>query len=628
MALSPAAALNITLGGLAAVKEILSLGALVPSLPQTVTNGASVYGTLSAPTLPSFLTDNPLPDGYPWGLATVENTNPDTTTPTAGAVTRNYQFNIARDFLSPDGVNRTAILVNGAFPGPLIEANWGDTFNIEVCNNIVDPGEGTTLHWHGLLQKLTPWYDGVPAVQQCPIAPGKCFTYNFVADQYGTSWYHSHYTAQYNAGLFGPMIIHGPVQVQYDIDIGPVILTDWYHLDYFSLVNETIGAPGVAPRSDNNLINGKMNYNCSLVLDKKQQCTANAGLSKFNFTSGKKHRLRLINAGSEGIQRFTIDGHNMTVMANDFVSVQPYITNMVTLGIGQRTDVIVEATGPSNSAIWMRSDLSRNCSRGDVPYALAAIYYEDANTTETPKTDAVAYNDIGCNNDALTVTVPVFPVSTTSEPAWTQEINITFALNATGYGLYSMNNQTFRGNYDHPVLLLANEGNTSYPDDPEWNVYNFGTNASVRLVVRNLFPAVHPMHLHGHNFNVLAQGSGEWDGKITNIENTQRRDVHLLAPSSTTNPVIPSYIVLQYETNNPGVWPFHCHIAWHVSGGLYINTMEQPGLIEEKVLPSSVNQTCTDWGVYAHDDVVDMIDSGLRTRKEAMSGMNRFASEF
>ena len=100
-------------------------------------------------------------------------------------------------------MNRSALLINGAFPAPTIEANWGDTLSVNVCNNIVGPEEGTALHWHGFLQKLTPWFDGVPAVQQCPIAPGKCLTYTFIADLYGTSWYHSHYSAQYNAGLVG-----------------------------------------------------------------------------------------------------------------------------------------------------------------------------------------------------------------------------------------------------------------------------------------------------------------------------------------------------------------------------------------------------------------------------------------
>ena len=311
-----------------------------------------------------------------------------------------YNFNIARGFISPDGVNRSALLINGQFPAPTIEANWGDTITVNVCNHITGPEDGTSLHWHGILQKSTPWYDGVPAVDQCPIAPGTCMTYSFVADVFGTSWYHSHYSAQYSAGLAGPMIIHGPTQAQYDIDVGPIMLSDWYHQPYEAIVAEVMASPPnpAPPFSDSNLINGKMSFNCAQLTNKTQQCTSNAGLSKFKFTSGKKHRLRLINSGAEGIQRFTIDGLNMTVIANDFVPVVPYTTNVVTLGVGQRTDVIVTATGPSNSAIWMRSDLSPTCDAATHPYALAAIYYEKADTTAVPKTKPTAYDDSKCGN--------------------------------------------------------------------------------------------------------------------------------------------------------------------------------------------------------------------------------------
>lgn len=379
----------------AVVNSILALSSLVPALPQTSTNGNSVLGTLKAPDLAQFVSTPNLPAGLPWGTATASNTNPYTTTPGGGLV-RNYKFNIARGTIAPDGVNRSALLVNGAFPAPTIEANWGDTIQVEVCNNIVGPEEGTALHWHGILQTLTPWYDGVPSVQQCPIAPGKCFTYSFLADLFGTSWYHSHYSAQYNGGVLGAMIIHGPNHVHYDIDVGPVLLTDWYHDDYLSLVKQTMNAPPVF--SDNNLINGKMDFDCSLVTN-GQQCTPNAGISKFKFQSGKSHRLRLINAGSDGLQRFTIDGHKMTVMANDFVPVQPYTTDVVTLGIGQRSDVIVEATGTPDSAYFMRADIDKNCSlsRGNT-HALAAIYYENADTNSVPTSSATPYTRVGCGN--------------------------------------------------------------------------------------------------------------------------------------------------------------------------------------------------------------------------------------
>jgi len=151
------------------------------------------------------------------------------------------------------------------------------------------------------------------------------------------------------------------------------------------------------PFSDNNLINGKMAFDCSLA-PVGVSCTPNAGISKFKFQKGKSHRLRLINAGAEALQRFTIDNHEMTVIANDFVPVKPYKTTMVTLGIGQRTDVLVTATGKATDAGWMRSDISAICSLGKQRHALAAIYYHNANTNVKPNTTATPYSDALCAN--------------------------------------------------------------------------------------------------------------------------------------------------------------------------------------------------------------------------------------
>lgn len=585
---------------------ILKSSLLVSSLSQVATNGNSVFGTLQAPLINDFLTNNPLPQGFPWGTRTADNSNPYENSPTTGVI-RAYDFTIRRGFIAPDGVNKSVILVNGQFPAPLIEANWGDTIQVKVKNEISAPEEGTALHWHGILQRSTPWFDGVPSVQQCPIPPGKSLTYTFKADLYGSTWYHSHYSGQYAGGLFGPLIIHGPKNVPYDRDVGPVLLSDWYHDEYFTIVKRVVAPGGARPASDNSLINGKMNFDCSLVKDGKQ-CTPNAGISKFRFVAGKKHRLRLINASAEAILRFSIDNHTMTVMANDFVPLKPYTTNMVTLGVGQRTDVIVDAKLAAGSAVFMRSFISK-CSDTLQPLGLAAIYYDGADTTQTPTSVATPIDDTKCANDPLDVTIPFFPFPATTAPATTQKIGITIGANATGHVLWKMNNQTFRGNMNNPILLLANKGNTSYPFDPQWNVYNFGSNSSIRIVLENFSGAPHPMHLHGHNFNVLADGVGTWDGTIVHQSNTQRRDVQLI--QGAQGPTNPGYLVLQFVADNPGVWPFHCHIAWHVSAGLYVNIMERPDKILQRIIPDTIRQTCRDWDAYTNTTVPDIIDSGL-----------------
>lgn len=69
--------------------------------------------------------------------------------------------------------------------------------------------------------------------------------------------------------------------------------------------------------------------------------------------------------------------------------------------------------------------------------------------------------------------------------------------------------------------------------------------------------------------------------------------------------------MIQIDADNPGVWPFHCHIAWHASMGLYINLLERPNDIPEMRLPQVMAQTCTDWEAFSNTNIVDQIDSGL-----------------
>jgi hypothetical protein len=186
-----------------------------------------------------------------------------------------------------------------------------------------------------------------------------------------------------------------------------------------------------------------------------------------------------------------------------------------------------------------------------------------------------------------------------------------------------MNGVSFRGDYNAPILLLANTGNDSYPYDPEvgfllllpahstnpfqWNVYNFGSNSSVRFIINNPTVASHPIHLHGHNFFVLAAGApgaGNWPGgALTNPHNPQRRDVQVVPANS--------YIVLQMTSDNPGAWPLHCHIAWHVSAGLYLTVLERPADIKNLKIPSIMAQTCREWSTFTNTTIPDQIDSGL-----------------
>jgi len=269
--------------------------------------------------------------------------------------------------------------------------------------------------------------------------------------------------------------------------------------------------------------------------------------------------------------------------------------------------VIVE-TGPNeNTPFFIRTQSpDRPCANTIQPNASAIAYFDNPNvvptTTPWPSFTASIQN---CENEPLERTVPLFPWRLTEPPAVTHTYYMTLVQNETGSFLFRFNDSAFRVNFNHPVLLLSNLGNNSYPYDPQWNVNNLGTATSVRFVIYNHNERSHPMHLHGHNYFVEAIGhDGEiWNGTVVRPYNPQRRDVQIVPAGG--------YMVISFETDNPGAWVFHCHVAWHVGTGLSATFLERPDRIRNYNIPNTVAQTCRDWWAYTNTTVVNQIDSGL-----------------
>jgi hypothetical protein len=148
----------------------------------------------------------------------------------------------------------------------------------------------------------------------------------------------------------------------------------------------------------------------------------------------------------------------------------------------------------------MRSNLGTlggGCSFTDgiSPEAVAAVYYQNSNTSAVPTTTSgltTAQLD-NCGNDPISETVALCPITPDPQTPTTETIDITFGSNGTAF-VWFMNNSTFRGDYNDPVLLDAKAGNLTFP--AEYNVHNFGTNSSVRLIVKNTFQfGAHPLHV-------------------------------------------------------------------------------------------------------------------------------------
>jgi hypothetical protein len=114
------------------------------------------------------------------------------------------------------------------------------------------------------------------------------------------------------------------------------------------------------------------------------------------------------------------------------------------------------------------------------------------------------------------------------------------------------------------------------------------------------------MHIHGFNMYILYEGAGldSWDGKPVRPSNPQRRDVYQVQEHGT--------LVMQFDAAaNPGVWPFHCHIAWHVSAGFYVQFLTNEEEVKGMKIPSTVAETCREWSHWTGENIPPQIDSGL-----------------
>lgn len=225
---------------------------------------------------------------------------------------------------------------------------------------------------------------------------------------------------------------------------------------------------------------------------------------------------------------------------------------------------------------------------------------------------------LSCSNEPLNITTPLVKIPA-KIPDKTVTIQVLDSLNATGHENYLMTNQIFRVNFNQPILRLADEGQFSSPLNSEWNVYSTGQSRVVRVVWENQkfdpsqpgfdkLTFAHPLHMHGHDYQVLSSGTGPWDGTIVNADNPLRRDPHIMPPNG--------HLVVQFETDNPGVWPFQCHIACHTSAGFLVNFLERPSDVpKRKGIGRVMKETCTAWDAWNSQNVVSQIDRSWRLKE-------------
>ncbi|KAI3335779.1 putative extracellular dihydrogeodin oxidase/laccase [Ustulina deusta] len=503
-------------------------------------------------------------------------------------VTREYWFDIVNTTAAPDGVERVVLSVNGTVPGPTIIADWGDTVVVHVTNSMTNNGTG--IHFHGIRQNYTNPSDGVPSMTQCPIAPGDSFTYTWKATQYGSSWYHSHFYVQAWDGVFGGIVINGPATANYDEDLGTLMLSDWSHetADVEVLYAEANGPPTL----ENGLINGTNVYD--------------DGGSRFETTwvSGTSYRLRLVNTAADTHFKFTIDNHTMQVIAMDFVPIVPYSTDVLAIAMGQRYDIIVTANATTDN-YWMRAIAQTTCSENENADNIKGIIRYDGASTDDPTSTAwEAADDDDCSDEDMSLLVPYVAIDATDAPTGTEDDFAVAIVTGGDSVLWEMGNSSMVSQWNYPSLLQVSEGNDTWGDAQQAYIFP-DADVWVYWVIQTSNGQPHPMHLHGHDFWILGQGTGTFDGSTANLTltNPPRRDVVQLPGQG--------YVVIAFKTDNPGIWLMHCHIAWHTSEGLAVQVVERESELVDLIDGDALNATCAAWDTYQSGDNLVQEDSGI-----------------
>ncbi|CAJ2502444.1 Uu.00g098380.m01.CDS01 [Anthostomella pinea] len=501
-------------------------------------------------------------------------------------VIREYWLQLVNTTLAPDGVERMVLTVNGTIPGPTITADWGDTVVVHVHNGLQD--NGTSIHWHGIRQFGTNEADGVASITQCPAAPGEDLTYTWKATQYGTTWYHSHFSLQAWNGVFGGIIINGPASAPYDEDKGLIIINDWYHQtsDQLYAAASTSGPP----TPENGLINGLNVYG--------------DGGSRFetSFTSGTSYRLRIVNTAMDNMFKFTIDNHTMTVISSDLVPIVPYETDTIFIGIGQRYDVVVKADQAAGN-YWMRSIPQLSCGSNGMTLNIKAIVTYDGVDVAEPESEAWDSASVDDCLDELSSNLVPFVALDAGDAVVEEVLDIGISI-VNSFFKWTVNSNTFLSDWGTPTLQKVISDGSTYT--AEENIITLNeTNKWVYLVIESQLGLTHPIHLHGHDFFVLGKESGATfttDASL-NLVNPPRRDVVMLPASG--------YVAIAFVSDNPGVWLAHCHIGWHTSQGFALQLVERASEIAATVDSKVVDDTCAAWNAYASAGAVVQEDSGV-----------------
>jgi FtsP/CotA-like multicopper oxidase with cupredoxin domain len=426
-------------------------------------------------------------------------------------------------------------LYGDTVPGPELRVAEGDVLRASVSNELPAP---TTVHWHGV--PVQNAMDGVPDLTQRPIEPGDEFEYTFRAEPAGTYFYHSHVGLQLDRGLAGPLVVEEATpHVDYDRDEtlvfddflpgepvaperfdhgggGPGAGPDSGDGDGGGGMGGGPGGMGGGPDGDGGPGGGPGGFGGGMMSDARppyEGLLVNGRLPSDPTTipveEGERVRLRCINASSATTFRVALAGHELSISHADGRPVDPVDVGSFVFGPGERYDAIVEASAPG---AW---ELRASALDAPEPPARTVLRYDGADGAPTAVESVgrrLRYADLRARSQIEGIG---------GSPDRRFELTLS-AAHGQSYG-WTIDGQTYA---DADPLRVAE-----------------GDHVRVRLI--NHSPVVHPMHLHGHFFQV-----GE-------------------AVKDTV--IVPGHrgeVTFDFLADNPGRWLFHCHNLYHLDAGM------------------------------------------------------------
>jgi len=491
-----------------------------------------------------------------------------------------------------DGRAGHAVMVNGSLPGPIIRLKEGQTARLSVTNRLM---ETTSIHWHGLL--LPFQMDGVPGLSFPGIPAGETFVYEFPVRQSGTYWYHSHSGLQEQAGLYGAMVIEPrePDPAPADRDY-VVMLSDYSFLHahkIFAKLKQQSGAFNDQRQTIAGLLSGKdqplkdrIEW-AKMLMDPTDisDVTASAYTFLINgcgpddnwtalFKPGERVRLRFINAGAQTVFNVRIPGLQMTVVAADGQNVQPVAVDEFQIGNAETYDVIVQPTEDKAFTLVAESVDRSGMGRATLAPRLGMtapvppLRERPLATMKDMGMDMGGMDmggmDMSMRNPANAPQVRLGPgvqmlapmaVDRTGDPGQ--------GLAAVGHKVLvykdlvalDPNPDLRTPSRALDIHLTGNMERFMWGFDGEkfsetTKPYAFEKGERVRVTLINDTMMAHPIHLHGHFFELVQGSPGHRPRKHTVI-------------------VLPGGKVAWDVTAEPGDWAFHCHMLYHMHAGMF-----------------------------------------------------------